>query len=316
MNKITRGAAAFAKRVMIGGRRVWFITEGKNHDVRFYDLVMRTSGVLVDGDYDVRPGESIKSHDGSSAGGKKRLLALHDYYRRKGELVQTSKEGSKAIFFLLDKDVDNLTNRMRRTPHVVYTEYGDVESEIFARGDIERALADTLGLTRAEAEAARLHLGHPLKDLSELWHQWILLGAITAAHELKVNLKTRGPSLVNSQTYGPVSQDEVQKCMALIAANSRYSPSKHAWVASRLESRRRRGELHRDLKGKHLPAYIEWRMRAYFRTIRSVDYSGFGPTISKVMLSTVKFDRSWTGRWVDQVEAVLTQQDGADGPPA
>ena len=68
-----------------------------------------------------------------STGGKQALLNFFAFLRRSKALV-SSLGGQRACIFFLDKDVDDLQRKKKRSQHTVYTEHYDVQNYIFIHG--------------------------------------------------------------------------------------------------------------------------------------------------------------------------------------
>ncbi|GAA2227784.1 hypothetical protein GCM10010413_24450 [Promicromonospora sukumoe] len=289
----------------MGGRRIWLIVEGIGHDVYFYERVLDASDRIVAAGHDVRDASSIK-FEGSTAGGKQRLLAMHDFYKKRGELRQIVDGEEKLLFFALDRDLDGITGNMRRSPHLLYTDYRDVEAEIFARGDMEEALAATLGLTHNEAWEAAQHVGEPLTKLASVWLEWTIICCIVTSLRIGVGISSGKISTVNAGGYGAVVDAKVAHISQRMAGDPRFSDRKRRWIEDRVRSRERRGLLGREVKGKLVVGYVELLIKDHFQEKRKVALNAIRPSLVNSLLMSVRFERPWVEHWTVRIERLLS----------
>ena len=199
--KLPRDAAAFAQRVKMSRNRLFLLVEGQDVDSRFYDQLLRSSGQLDSNGYVVQLGELV-SIGGSVAGGKRHLEKLHDYFRTHGQLKQSNSSNDRLIAFALDKDLADISGRMKRSAHVVYTQHADAEAEIFAHCRLKKTVAAALSLTSADARALVRKLGDPLDGLASIWSDWLGLCFRVEGTSSRCGVKISRPSKVNDPLYG------------------------------------------------------------------------------------------------------------------
>ncbi|MGA1813320.1 hypothetical protein VH571_13155 [Frondihabitans sp. 4ASC-45] len=89
----------------------------------------------------------------AGTGGKQALLAFFSNLRRKKQLVVDFKGQKSGTLFFLDKDLDDLLRKQKRSPHVVYTRSYDIEAEVFREGDIVDAVAALCSLDPTAVQA-------------------------------------------------------------------------------------------------------------------------------------------------------------------
>jgi hypothetical protein len=146
MTRLAHSFSAYLRYMQMSSRPLFVFVEGKRTDPHFYGeicgSVCRTSEIS----YRIcRSRELANGH-----GGKQTLISFFEYLRRKCALVHAFKGKSTGVLFFLDKDVDDLLRTQRRSPHVVYTRYYDVENHIFREADLIRAAAASASLDQQE----------------------------------------------------------------------------------------------------------------------------------------------------------------------
>ena len=170
MNRLLHSRKAFRRSLQISRARANIFVEGRAADPFFYGgIVAKQFSSRMD--YRLIKSDEI---DGPQTGGKHKLLEVFEWLRRRHELVLTFKGASSTAIFYLDKDIDDLTRRLKRSPHVVYTRAYDVEGEIFREGDIGLALAATCSLAHVDVES-KVAAGRDYRELAMLsWQEWVV----------------------------------------------------------------------------------------------------------------------------------------------
>jgi len=289
---------------------LFVLVEGVELDRFFYDGLCRSSGRVVDAGHKIYLVESIKDEGtGSGAGGKGRLTRLFDYYRRRHALVQYSRAGKHSLLFCADRDAQDLSGGMRRSPHFLYTQNHDVEADIFAAADAKQALAALLSLDWASAMELRTALGDWQEDLAVLWKGWIELCIIAQALNAHCGVTYKKmTSEVNSPTYGPVSLTKIVALRSQVIAVSGLSAAefakKEAGLMRRIASRYSRSQGKTLAKGKWFPSYLEYRVRNELGQ-KPASLHNFRPSVTRVFMNSVDFRGSWADRVRASVEALL-----------
>lgn len=301
-NKLTRTVAAFGRRVMISRKKLWLVVEGRSFDVSFYDGMLRKSPSLTKDGYGIQLAELI-GINGKAAGGKQHLRSLHQYWHTAQLLRQSTASGDRIIVCLMDKDHDDALNRKMRSTHVLYTNYADVEAEIFAHGRLSRTLRASLSLTKEEARDLSRSIGDPLQVLGTRWREWLTLGCVVATTGVRCAVRPGNASAVNLNRYGKLDMQALSQAHAAVRKSARYDARTEQWVISRFNGIARRGHLAQHVKGKHVPGFLRSAAESKFISIRPISVTGFEHRVTGVMLSTVDFSQPWTRHWLDKLEA-------------
>jgi hypothetical protein len=152
---------------------LFVIVEGIDHDRYLMDKICRSSKLIKEKGYEIRHVKQIRQARGVASGGKSAVLSFYDYCRRSNKLTQRNSEGPRSICFFVDRDGQQITGGMRRSPHVVYTRLADSEAHIFSDSDETEALATAASLDRQTAENLVSHIGDWKRDLATSWRPWI-----------------------------------------------------------------------------------------------------------------------------------------------
>ena len=132
MTRLRHSDGGFLRLAQMSGANVTLITEGRLDRLFFSAIADKAVGARSHITFCVRSAREISSE----GGGKLAVLKYYDFLRRK-KALSSELDGRRTLFVLcLDKDLDDLTRHMRRSPHILYTDMFDVESYVFRYGDL------------------------------------------------------------------------------------------------------------------------------------------------------------------------------------
>ncbi|MEV0576500.1 hypothetical protein [Streptomyces sp. NPDC050392] len=288
---------------------LFVVVEGKDLDARFYDQICASSGKIEAAGYQIWLAEQLKDDDtGSSAGGKKAVLAHFDYFKAAGKLTVPTSSGKHSIAFMVDRDNEDVSGGRRRSPHVVYTDMFDVEAEIFVHGSDEEALAGMLSLDSASATQLASDLDGWIADLANSWREWITLCTIAKAAGAGCDVGFGRESWLNKPKYGSVETAKLAAAENKVSTSTRHSAQDFNVISSRIKTRINiyyaKGDGRRLIKGKWLPSYLMHRVKAHFGTA-PVSYKGAADAVSRAYLATCNFTEKWANYYSDRLEPLV-----------
>lgn len=285
--KLSWSVDGFARRVMMGGAVVHAVIEGRRIDPVFYDRLL--DALLPNITHEVTLVEQITLPSQKTAGGKTAVLGVYDHLRRSRKLSQTLNSGMRSIALFVDRDFDHYKNTRRRSAHVIYTQYHDVESEVWHFGDFARALASALSLTRPEAEKIAKSIGDPLEWLSARWSEWIELCCLAACMQSHCEVRASQASRIHD-AGGRLQHAELRRLETKIRSTARKAN------AGAVEARVRR-RFARDKRSADLPLLVpgKWISREIAVEIRNliagqpVDLSALESGLLPALIDTIDF---------------------------
>ena len=113
--------------------------------------------------------------------GKKRMLDIFSYLESKNKLSTVFDSTKKAFFFFLDKDVDDLTNKLIKNEHISYTEHHSVENYYFLYGDLAKSISFSIGLHISSINDSALRDNNSWTyNVAEKWKEWVELCLLAA----------------------------------------------------------------------------------------------------------------------------------------
>jgi hypothetical protein len=192
MSRLVRSPQGFVRALQISRVTLHVFVEGAI-DSYFYGQICQAElpGAFT---YDLRRSDQLPT----PGEGKTHLLKLFESMKRRGLLVIDFKGHKSALVFCLDKDVDDMRRRSRTSPHLVYSQYYEVENYAYRHGKLVRAVATVC--YRDTSEVARL-IPNPDEWSSRaaaLWSDWLKLCLFGSLRKVtRVVAHFDAPSAVN-----------------------------------------------------------------------------------------------------------------------
>jgi hypothetical protein len=134
MSRLTHSLAGYRRAMQMSRTQIFAFVEGQT-DPYFYDKICEAVCQPSTVSYEIRRAQELPG----GTGGKVALLALYDYLRRMSSLLDNFKGKTTGVLIFLDKDVDDLLRIQRRSEHIVYTKYYDLENHLFIHGNLTEA---------------------------------------------------------------------------------------------------------------------------------------------------------------------------------
>lgn len=194
MTRLRHSAEGYRRLLQISGASLVLLVEGPS-DVYFYSRIAAAADLGVT--FAVRPARELPR----GTGGKRALLDYFDYLRRRDSLCTELSGKLTATIFLVDKDVEDVLRTRRRSPHVVYTGYYEMENYLFLHGRVLDALAAVM---RVEP----VTVGHLIAEnwpevAAGLWRDWIVICLVTRLLNLNAESNFGVGSRVNTSCAVP-----------------------------------------------------------------------------------------------------------------
>src|SRR5262249_1070255 len=171
-SRLCHSDLGYVRAMQMSTSTLWVFVEGKVDRYFYGRLVAREChprGVR----YRVVAAEELPGAEGG--GGKRRLLAYFGFLRTRREPVSWLASKLTVTLFFVDKDIDDLRRRRKRSLHFVYTKYYDVENHIFEAGNIAEGLAAALLIDEVLAGDV---VGDPYtwrRRAASRWREWMAL---------------------------------------------------------------------------------------------------------------------------------------------
>ncbi|MFJ3775025.1 hypothetical protein ACIPX0_25350 [Streptomyces sp. NPDC090075] len=240
--------------------------------------------------------EMIRSDQiGGTGSGKTRLLSHFKSLSDANLLINNFKGKMTASVFFMDKDLDDFHGTIVKSDHVIYTQFYDVESHIFAEGDIRLAVSATCNLSPQRVRQELPAAGAWQSRIARYWQEWVRLCFVANTLRLEGEANYGRPSPLNPKPYEP-PDPELVKAFELRSHKlaRRIGPNGcQDWTAGRvlvdqLYASNRQDEI---FKGKW---YAEILARFLFDLDPEIDKRALAVTLVKQMAITMKFESAWS----------------------
>lgn len=307
---------AFLKRVAMSyDTTVFLLVEGKVFDPYFAEIICAGSAKLRRIGYEIRLVNQIKTKSGGSAGGKEAILGFFDYCKNAGKLRQENAAGDRILAFMVDRDAQHITGGLKRSPHLIYTVYADVEAHMFFESDEVEALSLAASLDAASAAELLAALGDWRRDVAEIWRPWIeLCCAAEATHSrCWVGFGSARSLIHDGKHCGILDSTKLTKATKAIRDTSPLDDTSYnsrvSLVMSKIATIFEKDQQASLLKGKWLPSQLAIRVDAFFKSSSDGDCEwhakGFAESVTRCYAAKLQRDSPGIRRMRARLEAAL-----------
>ncbi len=212
MPRLEHSFAGQLRSMQMSSKELFIFVEGVDQDSYFYGGIISSIAILQNR-YEILLAERV----GNGAGGKQALLKYYEYLHKKKKLVSSLGEKKTICIFFLDKDLDDIQHKKKRSKHVIYSEHYDIQNYIYKHGD----------LVRGAASAASIDPGRLKEKLgnSERWCQskvlyareWISLCLRTLDDNISCSARYEKISNIQERPSGETDQNKYNQLIKQIA---------------------------------------------------------------------------------------------------
>ncbi len=302
MNRLRHSYVGHLRLMQISSSHLFVFVEGKVSDPYFY------AGICASiPDLRVRYEICTARQLPGTTGGKQALLSFFSFLRQRRVLVSSLGGQNTTCIFFLDKDVDDLQRKKKRSQHVVYTKHYDVENYIFLHGNVL-----TGGASAASVDPAILR--SELNDApswcvrtARRWREWISLCLCVLEENISCEANYRVVSRVQTRLCGPTDARRYAHLTRNVARRCGFRVAvfrqKLATMTRKIDRYFGRGQHHRIFKGK------------WFSTILADDIdrimagrpyysSGLTSRLTSTVAATLDFNESWADHFREPIREV------------
>ncbi len=292
MKRLHHSYSGHLRLMQMSATQLFVFVEGKQCDPYFFAGICSTA-FEQRVTYEISTAREIPGN----SGGKQALLAFFTFLRHRKSLVSTLGGQRTACVFFLDKDVDDLQHRKKRSLHAVYTEHYDVQNYVFQHGDLVKGAAAAASVDPRRLEADLGDAPQWCKHVAMLWRDWLALCLRMLEDGIPSEANYRVLSRVQTRHCGPT---DVQANRAFIGALARRADVPVAELTRRLSSTAdkveryyAKGEHHRIFKGKWFTVILADDVDRIMAGDR-YDRHGLAGRLPSAIAATLDFSGSWS----------------------
>lgn len=290
MPRLQHSNGGFLRYMQMSSVQIFIFVEGKQSDPFFFAGVCSTiksprfSYVIC-----------TASQLTAASGGKQALLTFFTYLRRTKRLVSSLSGKKTACIFYVDKDVDDIQRIQKRSQHLVYTEYYDVQNYIFKYGNILTGAAAAASVDPALLLTSLANSSAWCARMAQGWRDWVTLCLFVlkeGIHEANYGVLSR----VQTRPCGPTDQTVHTTFLSRLQRKSQLPPAvfrqRLKKLSARVNSYYRQGQHHRIFKGKWFAAILSDEIELLMQG-RPYDDGGLAHRLPCVIAATLDFSETW-----------------------
>ncbi len=249
MNRLRHSYAGHLRLMQMSATQLYVFVEGKQCDPYFFaEACSEALGSQVT--YEIATARQLPG----SSGGKQALLTFFVYLRGRSSLITDLGGQKTACIFFLDKDVDDLQRRKKRSRHVVYTQHYDVQNYVFEHGDLTKGSAAAASVDPRRLEADLCDASQWCSHVAALWRDWVALCLQMVKDGISGEANYRVLSRVQTRLCGPTDPTALRSLTRDIARRERIPVAelrnRLGSYTTKVDFYFTRGEHHRVFKGK------------------------------------------------------------------
>jgi hypothetical protein len=293
MTRPTHSFAAYRRLMQMSRYQVFVFVEGSDNDPYFYGKICDPVFVSEGVSYQLSGAHELLG----TTGGKKLLLSFFVYLKQSGSLIDDFKGKRTTCIFFLDKDIDDLARSQRRSPHVVYTRFYDVENHIYAAGKLLEGAAAAASMNPADLQAL---LSDPAKwraSAALRWKEWVKLCIFSQRRKIRCGCNFGVPySPINTPLNGPLDSISHSQRLAALQSQSgltsRQFRRSFGTISQLVDAIYEGGEYNRVFKGKWYKTILEADIK-HMAPGRRYDSNGLVARLTSAIAVTIDFNGSW-----------------------
>ncbi len=300
VSRIVHSLKGYLRYMQMSQAAVFAFVEGEEVDPYFFGQICAVVCNQRQISYQICRANEILS----TSGGKEALLVFYDFLRsQKGLRGNLGGKKTIAVFFL-DKDIDDVMRRCRRSRHVNYTRYYDVQNEIFLNGNLCQGCASAASLDPTLLTSLLLDSRSWCKRAAQRWQDWIVLCIIAKIKSIRHECNYRVQSRVQNPMTGEVDAARLQVRIADMAARSGMTPADFQALLASVKKKVRKlfssGQQDKVFKGKWYSALLDEDIKSLMGR-SAFDRHGFSGRVTSAIAATLRFSDSWAQYYVNKL---------------
>ena len=244
-----------------------------------------------------------------ASGGKNALFQFFNYSKRAGLLWSDFQGKKTACLFFLDKDIDDVTRRKRRSAHVVYTQTYDMEGTLFRNGDIVHATAAAAYLDIATTRAVLGSSTSWCERAARAWEPWLKLCIFASIYAPSAgSYYGRPSSQINTMPFSSVDTTKLATHEAALRAASGLSSDdfvrRYNRVGKLIRDAFLLGNHDRLFRGKWYPVLLKDSAQQ-IAAGRKINVSNFDDRVFSCLAESVDYTGPWTEHFRSAIRSLL-----------
>lgn len=309
MHRLRHSNAGFLRYMQMSSAQVFVFVEGKQADPFFYGQICDSVAKATFLSFEVCTARELPLE----SGGKMALFAFFSYLRLQKGLLSTLAGKKTSTLFYVDKDVDDVLRRRKRSAHLVYTEYYDVQNHIFENGDVLRGAAAAASIAPQLLRPALSDPSWWCRQAATKWKDWVKLCMFAKQEDIRCQANYHDYSPINSPPSANVDAQKRRAWISTLREKSELSSAvfetRFASASNRVDTYFRRGEHHKVFKGKWFAHLLADEIK-HIMGARPYDSKGLATRLPSAVAATLDFDADWAEYFKAPLDRVISALSG------
>jgi hypothetical protein len=297
--RLTRDYQAHLRAIQISNNELFAYCEGRQIDPYIYSEILSKSGISRSHKFAIHRIEHI-----TGTGGKDALFKLHDYMRTRKHLISKYKGKFLYCVFFVDKDIDDLQRKTRRSLHIFYTALYDIEVHLYRDGNLRRSIAVALS---TDVKSIPVKYDVPavwIESKAFEWRHWLTLCIFSKIYDIQSDCSYKRPSIINNTSDEMELLEKFESFKLNLFKLSKLEKSefqkKFQKVENKIESLSRDRALSSILKGKWLIGIISSELRDDLFGLKP-DFNAFSHKLLTALQSNFDFYSNWSTQIMERL---------------
>lgn len=292
VNRLHHSYSGHLRSMQMSATQLFVFVEGKQCDPYFFAEICSTA-LNQQVSYKISTAQEIPGN----SGGKQALIAFFAFLRHRKSLVSSLGGQRTACIFFLDKDVDDLQHRKKRSLHAVYAEHYDVQNYVFQHGDLAKGTAAAASVDPRRLEGDLGDAPRWCKHVAMLWRDWLALCLWLLEDGIPCEANYRVLSRVQTRHCGPTNVGSHRAFIRDLAKRTGVPVPeltlRLSLTVDKVERYFARGEHHRIFKGKWFAAILADDVDRIMAG-DPYDKHGLAGRLPSAIAATLNFSEPWT----------------------
>jgi len=290
IKRLNHSNSGYLRSMQVSEVNLFVFVEGKECDPYFYGKICQTTRIDKI-KYEIVTANQINCE----SGGKKVLLDYFMYLRKKKGLITNFKGKKTGCVFFVDKDIDDIKRKLKRSIHVVYTQYYDVQNYIYKYGDLVNGASAAASIDPNKIEKYFKYSSEWCKQVAKNWFDWVVLCYFISNSGLTNCPNYRIHSSIQTRMCGTTDKNKYDLLIIDLASKmviSKEELTKRLVNASiRVSKYYSQDEHHRIFKGKWFSEILSDDIKQITKT--NFEEKSLSKKLPNVIVATLDFSESW-----------------------
>lgn len=305
MTRLTHSFAGFLRKMQMSENILFIFIEGGT-DRYFYDVILKNTCVPKNVKYEIITSNEIQSEDG----GKDTLINFFDFLKEEHKLIDSFKKKNSVVFFILDKDIDDIQKKKKRSQHILYTKYYCLENYFYIHGNLSQSSAVSASFPIELFAPYLSDADYWRYEAASYWKEWIKLCIFSSLFCTQGSQCTfKCNSRINSGAYSPIIESDYESCKQNLLQRSGMDEHlftlEYKKLSDKVDKIFQMGEFDGIFPGKWYKFFLVDSIIKIVSPRRIIQQNCLQARLETSLKQTLNFDDEWTDYFKQPIENIL-----------